>query len=77
MIFKKSNIFIFPVLNELINQAFYKGLYPSSKKVPKVIQIFKSGSKTLLRNYRPNSLISNLNELIEQVVNNCLYNFYS
>ena len=42
-ILKKVNNFISPVLSELINQAFYEGIYPSSLKLAKVILIFKSG----------------------------------
>ena len=39
-ILKKVNNFISPVLSELINQAFYEGIYPSSLKLAKVIPIF-------------------------------------
>ena len=78
MIFKKLKDFITPILNDLINKAFYEGVKnPRSQKIPKVLQIFKLGSKTLLRNYGPFSLKSNLNEIIELVFYNCLYSFYS
>ena len=40
-ILKKVNNFISPALSELINQAFYEGVYPNSLKLAKVIPIFK------------------------------------
>ena len=49
-ILNKVNNFIHPILSELINQAFYESVYPSSLKLAKVLSIFKSGSKTLPRN---------------------------
>ena len=76
-ILKKVNNFISPVLSELINQAFYEGIYPSSLKLAKVIPIFKSGLKTLPGNYRPISILSNLNKIIEKVIYNRLYSFFS
>ena len=75
-ILKKVNNFISPALSELINQAFYEGVYPNSLKLAKVIPIFKSGLKTLPGNYRPISLLSNLNKIIEKVIYTRLYSFF-
>ena len=75
-ILKKVNSFISLVLSEFINQAFYDGIYPSSLKLAKVIPIFKSGLKTLPGNYRPISLLSYLNEIIEKVIYTQVYNFF-
>ena len=52
-ILRKVNNFISPVISELTNQAFYKGIYHSSLKLAKLIPIFKSGLKTLPGTYRP------------------------
>ena len=65
-IVKTVNNFISPTRSNLINQAFYEGVYPSSLKLAKVIPILKSGLKTLPGNYRPVSLLSNLNKIIEK-----------
>ena len=58
-ILKKVNNFTFPILSELVNQAFYEGVYPNSLKLAKVLPVFKSGSKTLPGNYRSISVLPN------------------
>ena len=41
----------------------------------KTIAVFKKGSKLLTSNYRPISLLSNINKILEKLVFNRLYNF--
>ena len=75
-ILKQVNNFISPVLSELINQAFYDGIYPSSLKLAKVIPIFKSELKTLAGNYRPILLSSSLNKITETIIYNRVYSLF-
>ena len=76
-ILKKINYHIAPVISELTNQAFHEGNYPNCLKLAKVIPIFKSGSKTLPGNYRPISLLSNINKIIEKAIYSRLYKFFT
>ena len=49
---------------KLASISFETGVHPECLKVAKVIPIFKSGSKMLISNYRPISLLSNLNKIL-------------
>ena len=62
------NSHIAPIISKLLNLAFQEGRYPSCKKLAKVLPIFKSGLKTVPGNYRPISLLSNINKIIEKAV---------
>ena len=68
------NSHIAPIISKLINLAF-EGVYPSCLKLTKVLPIFKSGSKTVPGNYRPISLLSNINKIIEKAIYSRLYSF--
>ena len=61
---KLLNSHIVTITSELINLAFEEGVYPSCLRLAKVLPIFKSGSKAVLGNYRPISLLSNINRII-------------
>ncbi len=54
---------------------FATGVYPDQLKVAKVIPIFKEGDKLLVSNYRPISLLSNINKIFEKLVYSRLYSF--
>ena len=47
---------------------FKLGRYPSRSNLAKVLQIFKSDSKTVPANYRQISLLSNINKIIEKAI---------
>ena len=67
----KNNI-CYP-LKEIINLSFATGIYPTKLKV---IPIFKNkGDPLLISNYRPISLLSNLNKKFEKIVYKRLYSF--
>ena len=51
------------------------GIVPDKLKIAKVIPIFKKGDKNEISNYRPISLLSIFNKLLEKVVYKRLYNF--
>ena len=74
---KLINSHIAPIISKLINLAFEEGVYPSCLKLAKVLPIFKSGSKTVPGNYRPISLLSNINKIIEKAIYSRLYSFFS
>ena len=62
-------------LEILFNSSFSSGIVPNSFKVARVIPVFKKGSHTSLNNYRPISLLSIFNKLLEKLMYNRLINF--
>ena len=62
-------------LTAIINMSFVTGIYPDQLKIAKVIPVFKKGDKLLVSNYRPISLLSNINKIYEKLVYKRLYSF--
>ena len=59
----------------LFNQSFPSGIFPSSLKTSKIIPIYKKGCKLECSNYRPISLLSNIDKILEILMYDRLYNF--
>ena len=65
-------------LTEIINLSFNTGVFIENLKTSKVIPIYKNkGSDLICNNYRPISLLSNVNKIIEKLMHIRLYNFLS
>ena len=65
-------------LSKIINLSFVKGIYIDNLKIAETIPIFKEkGNKLDCSNYRPISLLSNINKIIEKLMHSRLYNFLS
>ena len=63
-------------LTHIINLSFATGIYPSKLKEAKVIPIFKNkGNPLNTPNYRPISLLSNLDKIFEKIVHKRMYSF--
>ena len=62
-------------LSIIFNISFSTGSYPDLLKIAKTIPIYKKGSKLLISNYRPISLLSNLNKILEKLMFNRVYKF--
>ena len=70
-------------LSKIFNMALVTGTHPERLKLVNVIPTFKKGSRLLVSNYRPITLLSNLNKIFEKMVfkrinnfieqNDCLY----
>ena len=56
----------------LFNQSFSSGIFPSILKTSKIIPIYK---KLECSNFRPISLLSNIDKILERLMYNRLYNF--
>ena len=68
-ILKLAKINLSYPLKEIINMSFATGVYPDKLKIAKVIPIFKNkGDQLLVLNYRPISLLSNINKIFEKIV---------
>ena len=63
-----SREIITPFLTDICNQVSKYGVYPEVLKVAKVIPMYKSGKKTDSSHYRPISVLSHLNKIVEQVI---------
>ena len=63
-------------LSEIVNLSFENGIYFDRLNISKTIPTFKEkGSNLECSNYRPISLLSNLNKIIEKLMYSRLYNF--
>ena len=59
----------------MFNMSFSQGQCPTFLKISSVIPIFKKDSKLIVSNYRPISLLSNINRILEKLMFNRLYSF--
>ena len=59
----------------LFNQSFSSEIFPSIFKTSKVIITYKKSSKLECSNYKPISLLFNINKILEKRMYNRLYNF--
>ena len=59
----------------IINRSFSTGIFPNLMKIVKVIPIHKGGSTQEVNNYRPISLLSIFDKIIEKIMHKYLYTF--
>ena len=62
-------------LEIIFNSTFTTGIVPNSLKMANVVPVFKNGLQTNLTNYRPISLLSNFNKLLETIMHKRLLAF--
>ena len=63
-------------LSEILNLSFSTSIYPDKLKIAEVMPVFKDkGSQLQCMNYRPISLLSNVNKIYEKLMYSRLYNF--
>ena len=62
-------------LCEIIHLSFTTGIFPDALKISKVIPIHKEGATDDLNNYRPISLLSIFDKIIEKLMHLRLYSF--
>ena len=74
-VLKKAAPVVIPQLVQVFNMSFKQGVFPDMMKLAKVIPIFKAGSKLLVTNYRPISLLSVFSKIFEKLVHQQLYDF--
>ena len=66
---------IAPVLTKIFNKFFDSGIYPKIFKIAKVTALSKGGDKTDGDNYRPISVLTQLNQIFEKLIHSRLYEF--
>ncbi len=69
-----ADLIILP-LCRIINTSFMTGKFPNALKIVKVIPIHKGGSTQDVNNFRPISLLSIFDKIIEKLMHVRLYNF--
>ena len=62
-------------LSLIANICFETGIHPDKLKIAKITPIYKKGSKLLTCNYRPISLLSNINKILEKLVHSRVFTF--
>ena len=63
-------------LADIFNLSVSTGIYIDKLKISKIIPIFKEkGDKCFTKNYRPISLLSNINKIFEKIIHKRLYEF--
>ena len=61
----------------IYNLSFTTSIFPDSLKIVKVIPVYEMGSKLKCANYRPISLLSNLDNIIEKLMHERLLRILS
>ena len=62
-------------LTKLFNLSIAKGEYPDFLKIAKVLPIYKKGEHTDMNNYRPISVLSHMNKILETIISKQMKNF--
>ena len=62
-------------LADLFNLSLSSGVFPSLLKIAKVVPVHKKDSKLDCRNYRPISLLSNIEKILEKLMYKRVYQF--
>ena len=62
-------------LKLIFNKCIREGIFPSALKKSKIVPLYKNGSRTLLTNYRPISLLPLLSKIFEKIIHYKLVNF--
>ena len=65
---KISKSVISPFLCKLINDCFSKGIHPNCLKIAEVIPIFEKGNRKEASNYRPISILSQFDKILEKLI---------
>ena len=68
------DVFLYP-LRLMYNRAIENGQYPNEMKLAKVIAIYKKGIMHVADNYRPISLLSCFNKILEKILHRNLMKF--
>ena len=68
IIFKCAKHILKRPLTEMFNISVQQGKYPTKLKISKVVPVFKADDETDPNNYRPISLLSNLNRIFKKLM---------
>ena len=74
---KYLKLILMKPLTLVLNQIFNIGIFPDRMKIVKVIPIFKKDDETLFCNYRPISLLPVISKVVEKVMHDQIYTFFT
>jgi len=66
---------ISPVLTNIINQSFIRGIFPDTLKIARITPIPKPGDPSNVSNYRPISSLPIISKIFEKAVHKQLYDY--
>lgn len=72
---KANSEFLNYTIKELINTSLITGIVPKDLKISKIIPIYKSGNKKDTSNYRPISILPNLDKILSKIINSQLMDY--
>ena len=75
LIIKQTINIIAKPLTHIFNLSITHGIVPNEMKIARVIALFKSGDRTLFKNYRPISILSSFSKFLERVIYNRMLNY--
>ena len=61
----------------IVNQSLNTGIFPDNLKQAKIIPIFKKEDNHIIENYRPISILPSISKIIERVVHNQIYTYFT
>ena len=64
-------------LSDIFNVSFSTGVFPTILKIAKVVPIHKKQSKLAYSNYRPISLLSNLEKILEKLMYRRIFKYFN
>ena len=64
---KETIDIVIKVITHIVNKSFDAGIVPSNLKIAKVVPIFKANDDSLLKNYRPASLLPAFSKLLNKI----------
>ena len=72
---KFSKLIIAPILSKLSNTCFKSGVFANCLKIAEVVPIFKMGDRSKETDYRPISLLSQFDKILEKTIYHRLIHF--
>ena len=64
-------------LADIFNISFSTGVFPTILKVAMVVPVYKKDSKLEFSNYWPISILSSIEKILEKLMHNRVYNFFT
>ncbi|XP_065642837.1 group II intron-encoded protein LtrA-like [Hydra vulgaris] len=65
------------ILYKVFKSSIEQGVFPDQLKIAKVIPLFKGGDKSDISNYRPISILSIFSKILERIMFNRVFNYFS
>ena len=74
-LFQLGSNYLAPLLSQFFNACIEDSIFPDDFKLSKITPLFKKGSRKIIENYRPISVLSNLNKIFEKLMYSRLSSF--